>query len=75
MAVVAEESWVVMVPFDVVGREVQPIPRVLPIWNQSRHVVVHRHIRIAVDLPAHETEVPSTRVVGITEVLKIEGFR
>jgi hypothetical protein len=75
MAVVTKESRIVVVPLDMVGGEVQAIAHVLPLGDQSRHIVVHGQVRVTVHLASHQAEVPSTSVVRVVEVSEIERLR
>ena len=61
--------------FNMIGGEVQSISHVLPVGDQSRHVIVHGQVGIPVHLPSHMTQIPPPGEVGIPEVPEIKGFR
>jgi hypothetical protein len=72
VAVVAHEARILVALLHIVAGEIQAISHILPIWNQSRHVVVHGQVGVSVDLPSHEAQVPAAIVMGITKVGKVE---
>jgi hypothetical protein len=75
VAVVAEKPRIVVVAVHLVFGEVQAIGNVLPVRDQSRHIVVHGKIRIPIDLAASLGQIPSPRIVGVSKLPKVEGFR
>ena len=73
MAVVAEEPGVGVRLTHAVCGEVQGVGGVLPFGDDSRHVVVHRHVRVGIKLPSDLGKIPATIVVRIPKRTEVEG--
>lgn len=56
----------------VVCGEVQTVAHVFPVGDQRCHEVIHGQIRVSVDLPPDHAEVPTTGIVGVTELAEVE---
>ena len=74
MAIVAKEARKLVPLADVVARKVKRVRKVLPTREKRSDVIVHSHVRIAVRLPPHQAQVPTTVVVGEAKTREVEAL-
>jgi hypothetical protein len=74
VAIIAEETGVVVMTLHMIRGEVQAIAHVLPSGYQRPDIVVHGHVWVTVDLPPHQTQVPPTGIARIAEIPEFEGL-
>ena len=73
MAVIAEEARICVRLTHAVRGEIQGVGGVLPFGDDSRHVVVHRHVRVGIQLPSDLGKIPATIVVRVPKRTEVEG--
>jgi hypothetical protein len=72
VTVVAHEPGIVVPLLDIVCGKIETVGHVLPVRDESRHIIVHGQVGIPIYLASDVAQVPTPIVMGVAEVGEAE---